>query len=178
MTREQKAQEVAVLKEMLSGASFFYIADSSQLTVEQVNNLRRKCHESGVKMRVAKNTLLIKALEDRKAELGDLLSTLKGPTAVFMSQTANAPARVMKDFRKTSEKPVLKAAFIDTAIYIGDEHLETLAALKSKNELIGEVIALLQSPMRNVISALQSSGGKLAGIIKTLSERNENTEQS
>lgn len=173
MTRDQKVQEVATLKDLLASATFFYITDSSQLTVEQVNNLRRKCFDNGVRMRVAKNTLLRKALEDRKDEVGELMDSLKGPTAVLLSETANAPARVIKDFRKTSDKPVLKAAFIDSAIYVGDQHLETLASLKSKNELIGEVIALLQSPIKSVVSALQSSGGKLAGIVKTLSERKE-----
>lgn len=173
MTREQKIQEVAVLKELLSGSSYFYITDSSQLTVEQVNRLRRKCHDHGVRMRVAKNTLLRKALEDRKDDIADLLSALKGPTALMLSQTASAPAKVIKDFRKESDKPVLKAAFIESAVYIGDHHLEALASLKSKPELIGDVIALLQSPVKNLVLALKSSGGKLAGIMKTLSERKE-----
>jgi large subunit ribosomal protein L10 len=176
MTREQKAQEVAALKQLLEGAKTFYVADSSQLTVEQVNQLRRKCFDSGVRMRVAKNTLLRIALEDRKDEVAELLDALKGPTAVFLSENASAPAKVMKEFRKGSDKPVLKAAYIDSAIYVGDEHLEALAALKSKGELIGDIIALLQSPIKSVIAGLQASGGKLAGILKTLSERNENAQ--
>lgn len=173
MTRAQKEQEVAFLKDKLEGAKFFYVADSSQLTVEQVNTLRGKCFEKGVEMRVAKNTLLKKALEERKDELADIFSVLTGPTAIFLAEAANSPAKVMKEFRKDHEKPVLKAAFIDSDIYVGDEQLETLAALKSKQELIGEVIALLQSPVKNVLSALQSGGTQLAGIVKTLSERSE-----
>ena len=175
MTKAQKQETIEALKEQFANANIFYIADSSTLNVAQISKLRRICFEKGVEFKVAKNTLIQKALEasedsDRYEKLFDVLH---GPTSIMFSEISNLPAKIIKEFRKTSEKPVLKAAYIDKDIFIGEENLETLATLKSKEELIGEIIGLLQSPAKNVISALQSSGGKLAGILKTLSEKPE-----
>ena len=175
MTKAQKQETIEVLKEQFANSNIFYIADSSTLNVAQINKLRRICFEKGVEFKVAKNTLIQKALEtgedsDRYAKLFDVLH---GPTSIMFSEVSNLPAKIIKEFRKTSERPLLKAAYIDKDIFIGEESLETLATLKSKEELIGEIIGLLQSPAKNVISALQSSGGKLAGILKTLSEKPE-----
>ncbi len=175
MTREEKQGVIDALKDQFEKADTFYITDSSGLTVEEVNNLRGLCFKSGITLQVAKNTLIQKALEAVDSErYGELMDTLKGPTSLMFTETANAPAKVIREFRKDSEKPILKAAYIDTSIYLGDENVETLANLKSKEELIGEIIGLLQSPAKNVISALQSGGGKLAGLLKALGERGEN----
>lgn len=172
MRKEQKTQAIEELTEKFSNAPFFYVTDSSALTVEQVNNLRGKCFEKGVEMKVVKNTLTKKALEKVEgADYSELYDALKGPTALMFSSTANVPAKIIEEFRKSHDKPVLKAAYIDSSIYIGDDQVKALASLKSKEELIGEVILLLQSPAKNVISALSSGGGKLAGLVKALQER-------
>ena len=175
MTRAEKTTAIAELKEKFSNSSFFYLTDSSTLTVEQVNKLRGLCFEKGVEMKVVKNTLAIKAMEDAPEEKGyaELYEALKGPTAIMFTDTANVPAKLIEEFRKTSERPLIKAAYIDTAVYIGDEHLKNLTQLKSKEDLIGEIIALLQSPAKNVISALNSGGSTIAGLLKTLEERAE-----
>lgn len=176
MTRTDKTAAIAELKEKFSNSSFFYLTDSSTLTVEQVNKLRGMFFEKGIEMKVVKNTLAKKALEASPEEKGyaGLYDHLKGPTAILFTDVANAPARVIKEFRgKDDEKPSIKAAYIDTAIYIGDDQLKALAALKSKEELIGEIITLLQSPAKNVISGLTGSGQKLMGLLKTLGERGE-----
>lgn len=173
MTKTEKAATIEALKDKFSSSDFFYITDSSTLSVEQVNNFRRLCFEKGVEMKVVKNTLAQKALESFPAEKGyeALYEALKGPTAILFTETANVPARLLKDFRKTAEKPALKAAYIDTAVFIGDDQIEVLTKLKSKQELLGEIIGLLQSPARNVVGALQSGGQTLMGILKTLEER-------
>ena len=175
MTRAEKGEQIAELKEKFSNNSFFYLTDSSTLTVEQVNNLRGLCHEKGVEMKVVKNTLAIKASEDAPDEKGyaQLFDSLKGPTAIMFTETANAPAKIIEEFRRGHEKPVLKAAYIDTSVYIGDDQVEALAALKSKEELVGEIIALLQSPAKTVISSLKSGGSTIMGLLKTLEERAE-----
>jgi len=172
MTKVEKQQEIEALKQMFSSATNFYVTDTSSLTVQEVNGLRRLCFEQGVKMRVAKNTLIYKALEVTNKQ-DELEVALKGQTALLFCDVANVPAKIIKKFRKDKERPKLKGAYIDTAIYIGDDQLETLATLKSKNELIGDVIGLLQSPAKNVLGALLSGKSKLAGIVKTLSEREE-----
>ncbi len=161
------------LKEKFANASFFYFTDSSTLTVEQVNNLRRKLFEVGVEMKVVKNTLAQKALEElgESKSVEPLLEVLKGPTAVMFTEVANAPARVIKEFRKENEKPTIKAAYIDSAIYLGDEQLEMLAALKSKEELLGDLIGLLQSPMKNLLGSLQSGQNTIVNLLKALEER-------
>ncbi len=171
MTKSEKTLEIATLTQQLGDAQFFYIADASTLTVERVNQLRRKCFEQGITMKVAKNTLVRKALAANNYAMDELETALHGPTALFFSDVSNAPAKLIKDFRKKDAKPSLKAAWIDSDIYLGDTQLDVLVALKSKNELIGEIVSLLQSPAKNVISGLKGGGNKLAGILKTLSER-------
>ncbi len=171
MTREEKSQVIADLTTVLTDNNVLYLADISGLDAINTSNLRRACFKANVKLSVVKNTLLAKAMENADKDFGDLSETLKGNTSLMISEVGNAPAKVIKDFRKKNDKPILKGAFIEEAIYIGDEQLENLVAIKSKEELIGEIITLLQSPTKNVISALQSSGGKLSGILKTLSEK-------
>lgn len=174
MTKENKVKVIAELKEKFSEASHFYITDSSELNVEQVNKLRGLCFEKDIEMRVVKNTLVQKALESIEGDqYNDLYSTLKGPTSLMFSEVANAPAKVIEAFRDGGkvEKPILKAAYIDSSIFLGDDAVKTLAALKSKEELIGDVIMLLQSPAKNVISALKSGGSTIAGLVKALEER-------
>ncbi len=175
MTRAEKTTAIAELKEKFSNNSFFYLTDSSTLTVKQVNKLRGLCFEKGVEMKVIKNTLAIKALQDAPEEKGyaQLFDSLKGPTAIMFTEIANVPAKIIEEFRKTHERPVLKAAYIDTSVYIGDDHVKALAALKSKEELIGEIISLLQSPAKTVISSLQSGGSTIMGLLKALEERAE-----
>ncbi|WP_274475988.1 50S ribosomal protein L10 [Mangrovimonas aestuarii] len=171
MTREEKSQVIEDLTAQLAENANIYLADISGLDAVSTSNLRRACFKANVSLAVVKNTLLAKAMEASDKEFGDLPSTLKGNTSVMYSETGNAPAKVIKDFRKKSEKPILKGAFIEEAIYIGDDQLDALVNIKSREELIGDVIALLQSPAKNVISGLKSGGGKLAGILKTLSEK-------
>ena len=150
----------------------FYIADTSGLSVEKVNNIRRKCFESGIEMKVAKNTLIKIAIDGLEGDSSEIFTALKGQSALLFSKVGNGPAKLIKALRKgKEEKPVLKAAYIDSAIFVGDNHLDSLVSLKSREELIGDIIGLLQSPAKNVVSALKSSGGKLAGIVKTLQER-------
>ena len=171
MTREQKSQVIEELTAQLTDSSNFYLTDISGLNAANTSSLRRACFKANVKLSVVKNTLLEKAMEASDKDFGELSSILKGNTSVMYSETGNAPAKVIKAFRKKSEKPFLKGAFIEEAIYIGDDQLEMLVNIKSREELIGEIIGLLQSPAKNVVSALQSSGGKLSGIIKTLSQK-------
>lgn len=173
MTRSEKVTVVELLKEKFSEYSFFYLTDFTHLTVEDINKLRGMCFEKDVEMLVAKNSLIAKAFEalgDDKG-YGDLAPGLKGPTAIMFSKTGNIPAKLIKEFRGKDEKPVLKAAYIDSDVFIGDENVDMLATLKSKDELIGEVIGLLQSPAKNVISALKSGGSTIMGLLKTLEER-------
>ncbi|WP_432710130.1 50S ribosomal protein L10 [Pedobacter sp.] len=171
MNREEKHELVSALQEKMQEFGNFYIADTSSLTVEKVNNIRRKCFESGIEMQVAKNTLIKKAIEGLDGDASEIFTALKGQSALLFSSTGNGPAKLIKALRKTSDKPVLKGAYIDSAVYVGDNHLDTLVSLKSREELIGDIIGLLQSPAKNVVSALKSSGGKIAGIVKTLQER-------
>jgi len=176
MTREDKNAAIAELQETLSNSSFFYIADSSTLTVAQVNKFRRMCFEKGVKMKVAKNTLIRKALEAIAAEDGkrnyeDIYDILHGPSTLLISDNPKAPAMLIEAFRKEAERPLLKGAYIDSSIFIGDDQLKALTNLKSKEELIGDIIGLLQSPARNLASLITASGSKVAGIVKTLAER-------
>ncbi len=171
MTREEKSQVIEALTAELTDNANIYLTDISGLNAGTTSNLRRACFKANVKLAVVKNTLLEKAMEASDKDFGDLPSVLKGNTSVMYSETGNAPAKLIKNFRKKSDKPLLKGAFIEEAIYIGDNQLDMLVDIKSKEELLGEIVTLLQSPAKNVISALQSSGGKLAGIIKTLSEK-------
>ncbi|MBK86102.1 MAG: 50S ribosomal protein L10 [Flavobacteriaceae bacterium] len=171
MTKEEKSQVIQSLTTELAHCSNFYLTDISGLNAVTTSNLRRACFKANVKLSVVKNTLLEKAMEASEKDFGDLPLTLKGNTSVMYSESGNAPAKVIKAFRKKSEKPFLKGAYVEEAIYLGDDQLDMLVDIKSKEELIGDIIGLLQSPAKNVISALQSSGGKLSGIIKTLSQK-------
>ena len=171
MTREEKSQVIETLTAQLSDNANIYLADISGLDAGNTSNLRRACFKAGVQLAVVKNTLLKKAMESSDKDFGELTEILKGNTSLMFSETGNAPAKVIKEFRKKSDKPLLKGAYIQESIYVGDNQLDSLVDLKSKDELVGEIIGLLQSPAKNVISALKSSGGKLAGIVKTLSER-------
>lgn len=171
MTREEKSLVIEDLTAQLAENSTIYLADISGLDAAVTSNLRRACFKANVSLSVVKNTLLAKAMEASDKDFGELPTVLKGNTSIMFSETGNAPAKLIKEFRKKSEKPVLKGAFVEEAIFVGDETLDTLVDIKSKEEVIGEIIGLLQSPAKNVVSALKSSGGKLAGIIKTLSEK-------
>ncbi|MGB0145733.1 MAG: 50S ribosomal protein L10 [Flavobacteriaceae bacterium] len=171
MTREEKSLVIEQLTAQLADNSTIYLADISGLDAAATSNLRRACFKAGVKLNVVKNTLLAKAMESSDKDFGDLTNVLKGNTSLMVSEVNNAPARVIKDFRKKSDRPILKGAFVEEAIYIGDEQIDVLVDVKSKDELIGEIIGLLQSPAKNVVSALKSGGGTIAGLVKTLSER-------
>ncbi|MCW5520663.1 50S ribosomal protein L10 [Aureitalea sp. L0-47] len=171
MTREEKSQVIENLTAQLAENSTIYLADISGLDAGTTSNLRRACFKAGVRLSVVKNTLLSKAMESADKDFGDLSEVLKGNTSLMFSETGNAPAKVIKAFRKKSERPLLKGAYIEEAVYIGDDQLEKLVNIKSKEEVIGDIIGLLQSPAKNVISALKSGGGTIAGIVKTLSER-------
>ncbi len=174
MNKETKNKVIAGLTEELNKVPVFYLADTSGLTVESTNKLRRICFNKKIQMKVIKNTLLKKAMEKTGKNYDGMYDTLHGVTSIFYSEGGNVTAKVIKEFRKKNDKPILKAAFIEETVFIGDNQLETLVNLKSKNELIGEIIGLLQSPAKNVVSALQSGKNKLAGIVKTLSERETN----
>ena len=173
MTREEKSKAITEIKDVLSQNGIIYLTDISGLNSIETSNLRRLCFKSGVKLEVMKNTLLEQAMTASDKDFGDLLETLKGNTSIMLSDVGNAPAKVIKDFRKKSERPILKGAIIENDIYLGDEQLELLSSIKSKEEIIGEIVILLQSPVRNIISALKSSSSKLSGIIQTLSNREE-----
>jgi large subunit ribosomal protein L10 len=172
MTRAEKDQIIDDLATQIKDTGVFYLADTSELDADSTTQLRRECHKNDIKMTVVKNTLLriaMERIEDR--DYSELIDTLAGPTSILFSPVANAPAKVISNFRKKYEKPVLKGAWIDESIYVGDDQLAVLSSLKSKEELIGDIIALLQSPAKNVISALQSGGNTIAGLVKALEER-------
>ena len=171
MKREEKNKIIDTLTDTINSTKHFYITDTSKLNAEDTNMLRRKCFEMDIRLIVVKNTLLKRALEKCSKDYNDLYDTLKNSTSIMLTDTGNIPAKLIKDFRKKHDRPVLKAAFVEEAIYIGDEQLDFLASLKSKGELIADIVLLLQSPITNVLSALQSGGNKMAGIIKTLSEK-------
>ena len=173
MTKEEKNQFIEVLDKSIQENSNFYLADISGLSAKDSSNLRRLCFKREVSLQVVKNTLLKKALERNDSSFEELYDVLKGNTSIMFTDTANAPAKVIKEFRKKHDKPVFKAAHLDASFYIGEEYLDTLSELKSKNEIIAEIVALLQSPAKSVISSLQSGGSKLSGIVKTLAERVE-----
>ena len=170
MNKEEKVKVVEDLKGKLNDYKSIYLTDIAGLDAMQTSNLRRECFNSNVKLSVVKNTFLERAMSESENDFGDLKDLLKGNTTIMLSESGNSPAKVIKKFRKDGEKPILKGAFVDEAIYIGDDQIEALFNLKSKDEVIGEIIALLQSPAKNVISALKSSSGKIAGLVKTLSE--------
>jgi len=172
MNKDQKSQYIDDLAQDLSQANVFYLADTAGLTVETINQLRRRCFQQGITLRTVKNTLLAKAMERVEGrDYGQLPEVLGGPTSIMFSEVGNAPAKLIKEFRKKSEKPLLKGAYIEDAIFVGDNQLDMLVAIKSREELIGDIIGLLQSPAKNVISGLTGGGQKIAGILKTLEER-------
>lgn len=173
MTKEEKAVVIDNLAAQLNEYPHFYITNIESLNAEQTAALRRKCFDSKVKLVVVKNTLLTKALERVEKADADLVNVLEGSTSIMFAEVAKAPAQLIKEFRKKSDKPVLKAAFVEGCVYIGDNQLDNLCNIKSREELIGDIVALLQSPAKNVISALQANAGqKIAGLVKTLETRN------
>jgi len=171
MTREDKNQAIEELTAVLNETSAIYVADIEGLSASQTSQLRRLCFQRGIKLSVVKNTLLKKAMERSDKNFDDLYGTLKGNTSIMLSDTGNVPAKLIQEVRKKQDKPLLKGAYIEEAIFVGDNQLDALSTLKSKDELVGDIIALLQSPARNVISALQNSGNTIAGLLKTLEER-------
>ena len=172
MRREDKNVIIDRLSEQINQYPHFYLADTSTLNAADTSSLRRKCFDKDIKLVVVKNTLLKKALEKcEKADFSPIFDSLKGSTSIMFTEVGNVPAKLIKDFRKTSDRPVLKAAFVEESFYIGENQLDALVSLKSKNELIADVIALLQSPAKKVVSQLQSAPNTLAGVVKTLSER-------
>ena len=171
MNKQEKNEMIATLEGMLNDNSNFYLADISGLTAEENSALRRLCFKREVSLQVVKNTLLKKAFEKNSTDFSELYSILVGNTSIMQAEASNSAAKVIKEFRKKNEKPILKAAYLEEALYIGDENLSTLADIKSKNELLGDIITLLQSPAKNVIASLQSGGNKLSGIMKALEER-------
>lgn len=171
MKKEEKNQIINSLTEQLNNNKNFYLADVSELTVEKTNNLRRLCFNKGVKMHMVKNTLLQRAMQNTGRDYAELFDVLKGATSIMFCEAGSVPARLIQDFRRTNSKPILKAAYVEECFYIGDGQLTNLTTLKTKNELVADVVALLQSPAKNVISALKSGGNKLSGIVKTLSEK-------
>lgn len=172
MTREEKSQVIQDLTGKLADNPVIYLADISGLNASDTSNLRRACFKANVKLAVVKNTLLAKAMDSSDKDFGELPNVLKGNTSLMMADTGNAPAKVIKAFRKgKQEKPILKGAYVEQAVYVGDDQLDNLVNIKSKEEVIGDIIGLLQSPAKNVISALQSGGGKIHGILQTLSEK-------
>jgi len=171
MRREEKEAIIDNLAQRLDETKHFYLTDISSLNAEQTSNLRRKCFEKEISLLVVKNTLLRKAMEKCEGDYNELYDVLKDSTSIMFCETGNIPAKLIKEFRKTMEKPLLKAAFVEESIYIGDDQLEILSNIKSKEELLADLLALLQSPAKNLVSALASSGSKLAGALKTLSEK-------
>jgi len=171
MTRDEKNQLIDNLAQQLSGSKHFYLADIAALNAEQTSKLRRKCFEKNIKLVVVKNTLLRKALEKIEGNYVELFPVLKENTSVMLTESSSDPAKLIKEFRREFPKPILKGAYVEESIYVGDNQLDALASIKSKEELIGDIILLLQSPAKNVVSALQSGSNKLAGIIKTLQDK-------
>jgi large subunit ribosomal protein L10 len=171
MKREDKNTIIDNLTESIGHSKHFYLADISALNAESTSKLRRACFEKEIQLVVVKNTLLRKALEKFEGKFEELYGLLNNSTSIMFTEAANIPARLIKEFRKTNEKPILKAAYVEESIYIGDDQLDALSSIKSREELLGDLILLLQSPARNVLSALQSGSNKLAGIVKTLSEK-------
>jgi large subunit ribosomal protein L10 len=173
MNRAQKKEVIDGLTVKFNESSAFYITDASGMSVAAINDLRRVCHKKGIELKVAKNTLIEKAFDVCDTDFEAVKQLLKGPTAIMFSETGNLPAKVIKEFRgKDGLKPVLKGAYIDASVFVGDDKLESLISLKSRDEVIGDVILLLQSPIKNVISALNSGGQTIAGLVKALEERN------
>jgi large subunit ribosomal protein L10 len=171
MRREEKQVIVDSLAEILKEYSHFYLTDTAELNAADTGALRRKCFENDIKLIVVKNTLLKRALEQSEMNLEELYPVLKGTTSIMFANTGNTPAKIIKEFRRLRDKPLLKGAYVQESVYLGDEMLDALVAVKTREELIGDIILLLQSPARNVISALRSGGNKLHGVLETLSKK-------
>jgi len=171
MTKEEKILEIENLTTRLKDVKNLYLTDIAGLNAMETSSLRRACFKAGIKLSVVKNTLLERAMKNSGKDFGELKDLLKGNTSLMFSESGNGPAKIIKDFRKKSDKPILKGAFIEESIYVGDDQINNLVSIKSREELIGEIISILQSPAKNLISALKSGGGKVSGILKSLSER-------
>ena len=172
MTREEKDLQIKELTQMLADNSVLYLTDASGLNAEETTQLRRACYKNDVRMRVVKNTLLRRAMEASEGtDFSELYEVLSGQTALLVGNVGNAPAKILKEFRKKSDMPTLKAAYVEEATYLGDDQIDALTAIKSKDELIGELVTLLQSPIKNVVSALNSGGNTVSGLVKALQER-------
>lgn len=171
MRREDKDVIIDQLAESLNETKHFYLTDISELNADETSRLRRTCFEKDVRLLVVKNTLLRKAMEKSEGDFNDLYGVLKDSTSIMFCETGNVPAKLIKEFRKTMEKPILKAAFVEESFYIGDDQLDTLSKVKSKEELLGDLVMLLRSPAINLVSALASGGTKLAGVLGALSEK-------
>ena len=171
MRREEKNAIIDSLTERIKKYSHFYLTDTAHLNAADTSDLRRKCFENDIKLVVVKNTLLKRALEMSERDFEELYPVLKGTTSVMFAQSGNGPAKLIKEFRKQHDKPVLKGAYVQESVFIGDQMLDTLISVKTKQELIGDIILLLQSPAMNVVSALQSGGNKIHGVLETLSKR-------
>jgi large subunit ribosomal protein L10 len=174
MRREDKNTIIESLAAKLKEYGHFYLTDTAQLNAADTSELRRKCFENDIKLIVVKNTLLKRAFEQAAGDFEELFSVLKNTTSIMFTQSANVPAKLIKEFRKKHDKPVLKGAYVQESIYIGDNQLDALIAVKTKDELVGDIIMLLQSPVKNVISALQSGGNTIHGVLETLSKREKN----
>jgi large subunit ribosomal protein L10 len=173
MRREEKNAIIDSLAERIKEYNHFYLTDIAQLNAADTSDLRRKCFESDIKLIVVKNSLLKRALEQSEGNFEELYPVLQGTTSIMFAQSGNVPAKLIKEFRKGHDKPVLKGAYVQESVYVGDNMLDTLVSIKTREELIGDIIMLLQSPAKNVISALQSGGNKLHGVLETLSKREE-----
>jgi large subunit ribosomal protein L10 len=171
MKREDKSNLIDSLTEQIKSSTHFYLADVSEMNAQDTSALRRECFKKDIKMQVVKNTLLRKAIEKSGRQAEELFPILVQNTSIMFTEVGNSPAKLIKEFRKTHKKPVFKAAFVEEACYIGEEQLENLVNIKSREELIGDIILLLQSPVNNVISSLQSGGQTLSGVLKTLSDK-------
>jgi large subunit ribosomal protein L10 len=173
MRREEKNAIIDSLAEKLKEFSHFYLTDTAQLNAADTSDLRRKCFNNDIKLIVVKNTLLKRALEQSNGNFEELYPVLKGTSSIMLSQSGNVPAKLIKEFRKKHDKPVLKGAYVQESVYLGDNMLDALVSVKTKEELIGDIIMLLQSPAKNVISALKSGGTTIHGVLETLSKREE-----
>ena len=173
MRREEKNAIIDNLSERLKEYNHFYLTDTAELNAADTSTLRRKCFENDIKLVVVKNTLLKRALEQTGVNFDELFPVLKGTTSIMFTNSGNSPAKLIKEFRKAHDKPVLKGAYVQESVYLGDNMLDALVSIKTREELIGDIISLLQSPAKNVISALQSGGTKILGVLETLSKKSE-----
>ncbi len=171
MTKEKKVQQIAELTEILSGSNVVYVADLEGMDAATTSDFRRQAFKNNIKIRVVKNTLLQKAMESIDGKnYSEMFPTLKGNTAILVGDTGNGPAKMIREIRRKSDKPIIKSAFIDDSVYVGDNY-EELSNIKSKEELVGEIIGLLQSPIKNLIGALQSGQNTITGVLKTLENK-------